>query len=193
VGAEGLGGGADQEDLESYRLRILARIQKPPHGGAAHDYEAWALSVEGVTRVWVTPGAMGLGTVSVRVAMDAIRENGIPTEADLEAVRAVMAENRPVTADVYVPALVAGPVDVTIRGLTPDTPEVRARVAENLRGMLLREGGPTGGMLRLSWFWNAVSQASGEDAHDIVEPAASLALPVGHLPILGTLTFEDAP
>jgi uncharacterized phage protein gp47/JayE len=38
-------GGADEETDDELRVRVLARIQKPPMGGDASDYEAWALQV----------------------------------------------------------------------------------------------------------------------------------------------------
>ena len=46
-----VGGGADEEDVESYRSRLLQRIQNPPMGGTDADWERWALEVPGVTRV----------------------------------------------------------------------------------------------------------------------------------------------
>ena len=45
-----LTGGADQETDDELRARVLLRIQQPPAGGDAGDYEQWALSVPGVTR-----------------------------------------------------------------------------------------------------------------------------------------------
>jgi uncharacterized phage protein gp47/JayE len=70
VATGGFVGGADAEDDESYRARILARIQQPPHGGSRSDYEQWALAVSGVTRAWVYPNELGLGTVTVRFVKD---------------------------------------------------------------------------------------------------------------------------
>lgn len=65
VTAGGLTGGADIESDTSLRARLRRRVQHPPHGGAQYDYEAWALEVPGVTRVWVFPAWLGLGTVGV--------------------------------------------------------------------------------------------------------------------------------
>jgi len=70
VAAGGLTNGTDAESDERLRDRLLRRIQQPPQGGAATDYEQWALEVAGVTRVWVYPNQMGLGTVSVIFVTD---------------------------------------------------------------------------------------------------------------------------
>lgn len=80
VAAGGLIGGADAEEDDAYRARILARIQQPPHGGAKSDYEQWALANAGVTRAWVYPNELGLGTVTVRFVKD---NNTIPTPQNL--------------------------------------------------------------------------------------------------------------
>ena len=49
-----LDGGTDAETDDELRARVLRRIQQPPMGGAAYDYEAWALAVPGVTRAWAS-------------------------------------------------------------------------------------------------------------------------------------------
>ena len=68
-------------------------------GGAAYDYEAWALAVPGVTRAWATP-EQGTGTITVRFLMDDLRadDDGWPTPADIETVATYIDLKRPVTA-----------------------------------------------------------------------------------------------
>ena len=80
VTANGLAGGVDVESDDSYRARMLARIQAPPHGGSKSDYEQWALEVAGVTRPWVYPLELGLGSVTVRFVKDG---NQLPTPQNL--------------------------------------------------------------------------------------------------------------
>ena len=55
VHTDGIGLGADEEEDEPYRSRILFHLQHPPHGGAAHDYVEWVRQINGVTRVFVDP------------------------------------------------------------------------------------------------------------------------------------------
>jgi uncharacterized phage protein gp47/JayE len=191
VAAPGLAGGADEESDALLRTRLLARIQTPPHGGAASDYVDWTLEVPGVTRVWVAPQEQGPGTVVVRFAMDdAAHPNGIPTAGDVALVQAHLDAVRPVTADVIVVAPIARAIDVTIATLTPDTPEVRTAVVAELTDTFYRNGVP-GGILYVSWLWEAVSLASGERHHRITLPTGDVTLGAGELPILGTITYVD--
>jgi hypothetical protein len=74
VATGGIAGGVDEEGTEEVRDRFLLRLREPPEGGADQDYEAWALAVAGVTRAWVYPNELGLGTVVVRF----VRDNEIP-------------------------------------------------------------------------------------------------------------------
>jgi uncharacterized phage protein gp47/JayE len=192
VAAPGIAGGADEETDEQLRTRLLARIQTPPHGGAASDYVDWALEVPGVTRVWVAPQEQGPGTVVVRFTMDdaAHAPDGIPTPGDVALVQAHLDVVRPVTAEVYVLAPIPRPVDVTVATLTPDTPDVRIAVEAELRDTLYRHGAP-GATLYVSWLWEAVSLASGERHHRIVAPAGDLLLGAGELPVLGVLAYVE--
>jgi uncharacterized phage protein gp47/JayE len=189
VGVDGLGGGADAETDDSLRDRLLARIRRPPHGGAAHDYVAWARAVPGVTRAWAYPGELGLGTVTVRFMMDVVRaaEAGIPQPEDVAAVSAAVEALRPVTADVTVAAPVPAPLDVTIQGLEPDTPEVRAAIVAELADMVARTAEP-GGTIPISRIWEAVSLATGERRHVIVAPAADIVHATGRIAVLGEVS-----
>ena len=183
-----LDGGADIEGNTAYRARILARIHQAPHGGSAQDYVTWALEVPGVTRAWVYPNEAGPGTVVVRFMMDESYSNGVPLSGDVSDVLAYIEPRRPVCADVSVYAPSPFPVDVTVTALTPDNPEVRASATAELREMIKREGSP-GGTLYQSWFWEAVSQATGGRHHIITAPSANITTASGQIPVLGTVTF----
>lgn len=184
----GATGGADVEGDDGLRERILTRIQAPPHGGAGLDYEGWALEVAGVTRAWVYPTEMGAGTVTVRFVMDTTYANGIPEAGDVAAVQAHIDAARPVTAEVFVVAPTAQALDVTVAGLSPDTPEVRAAIEAELADMLVRNAYP-GATIRRSWLWEAVSIASGESHHEVTDPAADVTHATGVLPVLGTVSY----
>jgi uncharacterized phage protein gp47/JayE len=192
IAAPGCAGGADVETDEELRVRLLARIQTPPHGGSASDYVDWTLEVPGVTRVWVSPQEQGPGTVVVRFTMDdaAHAPDGIPTPADVALVQTHLDVVRPVTAEVFAVAPIPHAIDVTIATLTPDTPAVRTAVDAELRDTLYRHGAP-GAVLYVSWLWEAVSIASGERHHRITAPPGDVTLGTGELPVLGTLTYVD--
>lgn len=195
VATAGIGGGADEETDESYRARLLHRVQLPPHGGAAHDYVAWAREIAGVTRVYVDPLALGAGTVTVYFLMDDLYADGIPQAADVALVQDYINSVRPVTALVTVAAPTAVAVDITITGLDPDTQAVRDAISAELQDLFLRSVGVSTVAdpftLYRSKLWEAISQASGEDHHELTVPATDTAFSAGELPVLGTITYSS--
>ncbi|MEH6630155.1 MAG: baseplate J/gp47 family protein [Halopseudomonas aestusnigri] len=194
VATGGVGNGADIEldgepgTNEHFRGRLKARIQTPPHGGAGFDYKTWALSIPGVSRVWVYAQELGLGTVTVRFMMDDTYIDGIPQPSDVQTVQNFIEANRPVTSDVSVVAPIKELVDVTVQNLSPDTPETRLAVIAELNDLIIRVGEP-GGKIAISKFWESISIASGEDEHEITLPAATVQMTTGKIPALGTVSF----
>jgi uncharacterized phage protein gp47/JayE len=181
-----LSGGADIEDIEDWRARILARIRRAPQGGSKDDYEAWVLEVPGVTRVWVAPAEMGAGTVTVRFARDD-DASPIPDAGEVATVQAYVDGRRPVTAVAYVVAPVASAVNFTIQ-LTPNSAAVKAAVEAELRDVIRREGKP-GGTLLLSHLREAISIAAGEENHVMTVPAADVVTGTGTLSTMGVITW----
>jgi len=195
VTVDALTGGADSETDIAFRARVLERIQSPPHGGNATDYVTWAMTVPGVTRVWIEPAGQGLGTVVVRFMMDDTYANGIPIgdpgpnyTGDLLAVFDALDPVRPVTADLIIVAPAPVVLDVTITGLDPDTATIRAEIEAELADMIRRRAAP-GVTIRLSWIWEAVSIASGEDSHEITAPVVDVIHATGEIAVLGTVTY----
>ena len=187
VAEGGLIGGTDPESASQLLGRLEQHLQEPPQGGAAADYEGWALEVAGVTRVWVYPGHLGLGTVGVAFAMDDAETAPIPDEATVAAVQAHVDELRPVTAAVTVFAPDPVPLNPEI-SLTPDTADVRAAVQAELEDLLLREAEP-GGTLLISHLRAAISQAAGETDHVLISPSANVEHGTGRMPVLGTISW----
>lgn len=180
-------GGADIETDDALRARLLTRIQQPPQGGAAYDYTAWALEVAGVTRAWVYPQELGLGTVTVRF----VRDNDaslIPDAGEVAAVQAYIDAHRPVTAQLTVVAPVAVPLNFSISGLVPATAAVRAAVEAELADLLLREAKP-GGTILLSHIRAAISAATDETDYVLTSPAANVTNTTGNMSTMGTVTW----
>lgn len=178
--------GTDEEDDASLAARLLDRIRKPPLGGNAHDYVAWALAQPGVTRAWCYPQWLGLGTVGLTFVMDG-REDPVPTGDDVDAVQEALDVLRPVTADLVVFAPTAEPLAMVIR-LSPDTPAIRAAVEAELADFFARESEP-GGTLYLSRFNEAISLAEGEFNHVLEQPSMDVVSGPGTLKVLGTVSF----
>lgn len=84
-------GGADVEDAEHLRQRVLDELRAPPAGGNVADYKRWAMSVPGVYSAWVFNCRRGPGTVDVLVA----GQKTVPGQDVLASVRTVITGKRP--------------------------------------------------------------------------------------------------
>lgn len=188
VAGDGLVDGADMESDEELRFRLLSRIQEPPQGGSASDYETWALQVAGVTRAWSYPEYLGPGTVGLTFVVDNDPDGLIPDAGQVAEVQAYIDERRPVTADVTVFAPVAVPLDFDIT-LVPDTSAVRGAVEAALLDLIRREARP-GGTLLLSHIREAISTAAGETDHELNGPSANVVSDPGDLSTMGMITWS---
>jgi len=191
VDPKGIGRGSDIEGIEDYRQRLLFRKRNPPHGGSESDYEMWALSVAGVTRAWAKGNAFREGTVAVWVMMDDAYLDGIPQQADLDAVQAVFDLNKPATATAVAIAPNLDNIDITIKNLTPDTAEVRANVEAALIELFKQAPQPSlpdqPFSLRISWIWQAIANATGETSHEVTIPGGDITFATGIMPSLGNV------
>ncbi|WP_267426359.1 baseplate J/gp47 family protein [Methylobacterium sp. GC_Met_2] len=163
-------GGADTESDDDLRVRILLRIRNPPMGGCATDYEQWTLSLPGVSRVWVAPMEMGVGTVTVRFACDQLRasNDSLPTLDDCALVRAYLDTVRPVTvADLFVVPAIPQGIGPRILNLSNDTPSMRLAIEAALQGMLLEKAAP-GQTIFACWISDAITEAAGDATFDLV-------------------------
>lgn len=78
--------GANAEQTEVYRQRVIDAFQKRPQGGATADYEEWGEEVAGIVNVYPYTGSQP-GTVDVFSEADStIDPDGIPPPALLLAV-----------------------------------------------------------------------------------------------------------
>lgn len=107
--------GAEKEDDDTYRARILDRKRNPERGGVPMDYKIWAESVEGVVSATVFPRNRGNGTVDILIS----GPGGMPDQALVDAVQAYIDTKTPADiADggVLVIAPSGAGVDVTLTG-----------------------------------------------------------------------------
>ena len=205
--APGLTGGLDLETDAAYRVRVLARLQQPPQGGAARDYVAWAKLVPGVTRVWVYPLNRGPGTVDFAFVLDGRAVGGgsiLPTPTDVAAVQASVDEYAPVVASSQNQPLTANSINVTISNLVPLAGYTKAQALANAQASLaglfasttpggagygdgIPPGG-TGGTLLLKDIDDAVDQSAGVGGYDLTAPTSDVVSTTGQLAVLGAVT-----
>lgn len=201
-----MAGGIDAETDDDLRGRVLERIRKPPMGGDADDYIAWAKEVPGVTRAWCSPNEMGPGTVTVRVMMDDLRASdnpmtdGFPNSADIAMVAAHLALKRPVAVkDIFVAAPVPFAVDFTISALneSADSAATVNAIAAAVTMMLKDRGQPAyaeNGVLVPAqtifpiWVSEAALSVAGVDHFDL--GMTECVMPSnGHMAVMGTITY----
>ena len=199
VDDKGMTRGADVEEDERLKPRIIARIQEPPHGGAAHDYVQWALEVPGVTYAWVVPLAMGDGTVTVRF----VRDNDgpgvaiIPNEDEVMDVFNHIEARRPIGSHLFVAAPTPEFINFEIADLDPDTDAVRQAVYNELEDLIKRsrpekivQKTAAGVRIRLSHIRAAISAALGENDYVLVSPVADIVCESWEIPMMGDITWS---
>lgn len=162
-------GGADTESDDDLRVRILLRIRNSPMGGCATDYEQWTLSLPGVSRVWVAPMEMGVGTVTVRFACDQLRagNDGLPTLDDCALAKAYLDTVRPVTvADLFVVPWIPQGIVPRILNLSNDSPSMRLAIEASIQAMLLDKAAP-GQTIFACWMSDAITEVVGDATFDL--------------------------
>ena len=189
----------DQETIDDLRVRLLERIQSPPSGGTVSDYIAYAKTVTGVTRAWVFPGHLGEGTVGLSFVEDN-EDPIIPDSVKVAEVQAAVDLLKPITADLYVFAPIATPINPTIKIRVNDS-DTRAAVETELQDLISREAQVAGswksagvvydGIMPISKINEAISIAQGEEDHVLVSPTSDVEPLTGGLVTLGTITFQD--
>ncbi len=92
-------GGTNPESDKSLVERYYNYLQKPATSGNIHHYEQWALEVDGVGGVKVSPLANGPGTVGVLIVGQAKQPVGDEIVANCAAH---IEENRPIGAEISV-------------------------------------------------------------------------------------------
>lgn len=205
VSSDGIAAGLDVEAIEDWRARILFRLRFPPHGGAPSDYVMWARTVPGVTRVYVERRYLGPGTVRVFPIFDDLfaSTGGIATSPYVQAVIDAIEPVAPATAMVAVTAPAPLPIGVAATGVAPFTAAVREAILAELRDMMRRLGRVAGSdtprasmpflatpqSFSRSWIWQAIANATGEERHVLVAPAADVPIPAGCLPTLGAVSL----
>ncbi len=155
-------------------------------GGSDADWIAWAKTVAGVTRAWVTRLGLGPGTVLVRVVRDG-DVSIIPDAGEIADVQAVFDLLGPAhaTATAFAPALLAQAFTIAV---TPNTTPVKAAVEAELTDLFLREGEP-GGTILLSSIRTAVGNAAGVTNYVMTVPSADVTHTANQIPSVGAITW----
>lgn len=200
VQSPGLSGGADIEDIEALRDRVVSVQQTGGQVGRTTDWENWAKEVPGITRAWAAPRLLGAGSITVFV----MRDNDptpYPDTTECAAVQAHLDATGTPFGEVVAIAPLRKPVNITVR-IRPDNASTRKAVTDSLTAMFARVGAP---VLRDGWgrttvpvqpvtilrshITEALSGAIGEEDHQLTAPSADVICAIGELAELGTITW----
>ena len=180
-------GGADEEEDEGLRKRVLETYKRMPNGANAAFYEQGALSFDQVAACTVIPRPRGTGTVDVVVA----GQGGLPDAELLEELRAYFEEKREIAVEVAVKAPEGKTVDVEVTATAKegaDPERVREDVENALReyfsGKRLSEDILVARLNQIVFSVRGVANCA------ITAPAADVAVERGELPLLGDLRVE---
>ena len=197
---EGLTGGADQEDDEALRIRMLDALQNPISHFSVSEIIQAAKAVAGVTRVWVREVTPAIGQVTVHF----MRDNDVPPiPSSTTAVKAALDAIRPAntdTDDVIVTAPTPVETDYTFSALSPNTSTMQAAITANLQRFYAEDtevdDGVTvdGDVLEVAYLaaiYNTVDTVTGETVSSFAlsAPTTDITVDAGEIGTLGTITY----
>ncbi len=192
VGTGGITGGTDLEAVDTWRGRVIERIQEPPCGGADFDYAKWARAA-GAAKVAVHPAWIGAGSVAVIVAWsDGAGGLRAATNVEVAAVAAAIEAVRPVTVSrVVVLSAEILDVDVTVE-VSPWSAAVELAITKAATSYFKSADIGIAKTIHLSRLSEQLSRAAGEDWHRLVLPAATVVPTARQLPQLRNLRISEA-
>lgn len=181
-------GGADGEEDETLRGRVLDTFKRLPNGANAAFYEREALSFDQVAAVAVVSRPRGVGSVDIVPATLA----GVPGEALLEQLQDYFEERREIAVDLEVRAPETVTVNIQVQ-VEPqegrNTEEVLDRVEQAVQDWFT--GKLLGQDILRARLGHLIYSCDGVANYEIAAPAADVPVEKDQLPILGTLSVEE--
>ncbi|NRA86268.1 MAG: baseplate J/gp47 family protein [Rhizobiales bacterium] len=181
------------ESDEDLRNRIKHADAKLPEGGNEDDYVRWATNCQDVTRAFVTPNGMGIGTVIVWPMMDEVRLNGVPTLDDCTIIKTKMQLNIPLLGELFVLPVKPINVNIAITNLQPDNAVTRDEITQEIDAYFasLNKNRTNGQLedLHPSNISEVISAATTETSHKLNGPTQIISFGIGEIPIRGVISF----
>ena len=202
----GVSGGAEIEDKEAFRARLIEALAVDFGTFSASEIKIVAKQISGVTRVWVREATLNAsnGVAEGQVEIYFTRDNDaniFPSAADVATVKAHIVSSimpaHTAEEDVTVAAPTALPVDFTFTALSPDTPSMRAAVEAALV-QFFDEGVDLGIDVTEDAYRCAIYAAYDLDRQAVIKsfalstPSAGITVDTDELPTLGTVTWSIA-
>ena len=180
-------GGADAEEDEALRSRVLETYRRMPNGANSAYYQQEALSFDQVAACTVQPRKRGKGTVDVIVSTPA----GIPEEGLLAQLQDYFNQRREIAVDVEVKAPTPREVPVSVKVQAAegkDPTQVKEAVEKTLRDFF--SGERLSGAILVAQLNQLVFSTPGVANCTVLAPTQDLPAVEGELPRLGSLTVE---
>lgn len=191
VGVAGLTGGAEQENLDAWRARVVDEwqvvVSRGARSGKPDDYRAWARRAHpSVTTALVQLHTLGLGTVIVRPICNSLH-NRLPTAAIIQAIKDTLTIYAPATADWRVAAPIVLNVAFTI-DLLPgfDTAQNRADIITALNTTIFAETSETA-LLAMAEIDAAIATVTTQ--YTRIAPVADIAVAAGEVLVFSGVTW----
>ena len=181
-------GGADREDDEALRERVLDTFKRLPNGANAAFYEQGALSFDQVAAAAVVARPRGVGSVDVVPAT----LTGLPGDDLLKELQAYFEARREIAVDVLVRAPETQPVDLSVQIAADegrDPAQVLAGVEKTVREWFT--GKLLGQSVLLARLGDLIYHCDGVANYTIISPTQDIAVAKDVLPVLNTLTVEE--
>lgn len=193
----GLAGGADLEDDDSYRERIIIERSSIEALFNSAEIEEQALTVDGVTRVFVQEITPAVGQVSIWFMRDD-DATVIPDASEVTEVKNKILEIKPAhtdDADVIVAAPTPVTADFTFTALSPDTPELRDALTSNLTAFFREQVTFEETIEEAEYqsvIFTTIDPTSGQkvESFTLTSPSGDIVVTTGEIAILGTVAYS---
>lgn len=191
VGASGITGGEEEEDVDDWRIRVAEEwntvVTSGARSGKDADYRFWARSAHpSVTGALVQRHVLGMGTVVVRPICNGLTDR-MPTQAVIEAVQACFLAKAPATADWRVALPIKRLVDVSIHLLPGfDTVANRGAIFSAIGASVLAESSETS-LLTLAEIDAATATVTSQ--YTRLAPTADIAVVAGEVMVLDPIVW----
>lgn len=197
VDNSGLTGGADEENDEALLVRVLQSRTNPVANFNPAAIEKQALTVAGVTRVFVRIITPNVGDVTIYFFRDG-DTNPIPDTESIATVKSSIVELLPATSDpdnVYVLAPSIVTTNFTFSAISPDTDTMRTAITNTLTAFF-EDDVEFETDVSEDKYRAAIIQTQDTQTGDFIEtftlssPSGDISISDGQIAGLGTVTFS---
>ena len=193
----GISGGADDEEFDEWKNRVVYRYQHPITYFNVANIKTAVLAISGNTRCWVNECTPKVGQVTVYFVRDN-EENILPDSNEIAKAKQAISELLTVKdsdSDVFVYAPEAKVVNFNISDISPNTATMKTAISNNIK-QFFDDNVDLGVSLSLDKIKSAI-QASFDletgkqlDTYTLNLPNENIVCGEGELPILGTITYS---